>query len=58
VTKKKKKIDRAMGTAAVKWDSCFSAIITHMLRVTYQKEERGLFGSTLILKLVGSFSDE
>lgn len=57
VTQKKKKNDRAMGTAAVKWASCFLAIITQML-VIYQKEESGMLGTTWILKLVESFSDE
>lgn len=46
-----------MGTAAVKWASCFLAIITQML-VIYQKEESGMLGTTWILKLVESFSDE
>lgn len=34
-----------MGTAAVKWASCFLAIITQML-VIYQKEESGMLGTT------------
>lgn len=35
----KKKNDRAMGTAAVKWASCFLAIITQMLESFIKKKK-------------------